>query len=49
MGDFWKDGLRQIIVALTCIVLLFTIIGIPVALLLMQLERVIELQKEGLE
>jgi uncharacterized membrane protein YccF (DUF307 family) len=41
------DGIRMILCALVCIVLFCTIIGIPVALFLMQMERLIQLNQEG--
>jgi len=41
------DGIRMILCALVCIILFCTIIGIPIALLLMQVERIIQLLQEG--
>jgi hypothetical protein len=38
-----RDKARNILVSIICIVLFFTIIGIPFALVLMQLERIIQL------
>jgi len=38
----FADGFRALVVSLIAIVLFITIIGIPVALILMQLERLIQ-------
>jgi hypothetical protein len=43
----FTDSIRMIFVALTCLVLFCTIIGIPIALLLTQMERLIQLNQEG--
>ena len=40
------DFVRNIMVAIVGIVLFFTIVGIPVAIVLMQLERIIQLLAE---